>query len=106
MSKPIYPEWPSRIGKKGKMISPDGTPLYFVIEDEIKHEAATGPDKVLYLQKIRHLEDGVVELRFCYYIIGKSPRMKGKWVFGQFAPFVFPVDFRAIVNEAKNRGWF
>ncbi len=45
------------------------------------------------------------KFRLCYYIIGKKPGMKGKWVFGQFATMLPPEDFKWIVDEAKRQGW-
>jgi len=105
MKTMTYPEWPDKIGKRGKSTNPDGSVNYFTIVDEIKREASIGPgDKVLYLQKMQH-DDGNIELRFGYYIIGKRPRMAGKWTWGQFAPHIPLEDFRAIVEEAKKRGW-
>lgn len=43
--------------------------------------------------------------RFGYYIIGKKLKMKDKWTWGQYAPFVTAEDFSAIIKEAQNRNW-
>ena len=101
-----YPEWPNRIGERGENELPDGSIEKFTIEDEIGLAQSNLPgNKVFYLQKIQ-FDDGKTELRLGYYIIGKKEgRMKGKWVWGQFAPFVPAEDFRAIMDAAHRKGW-
>jgi hypothetical protein len=85
---------------------PDGRILKFTVIGEITHpQAGSDGSKVLYLQQLE-FEDGHTELRFCYYILGKKPKMLGKWVFGQFAPITPPADFYVLVAEAEKRGWF
>lgn len=75
------------------------------MEDAITHKQSDkGGEKIFYLQKLR-LEDGRFEIRLCYYIIGKKPRMKGESVFGKFETIMPPDDFKAIVDKAKKRGW-
>jgi len=60
-------------------------------------------DKVIVLDEIK-LSDVKTELRLRYYIIGDKPRMKGKWTFGQFAPFIPHADFRKLIFLAKKNG--
>lgn len=104
-SKVTYPEIPVHKGKKGQAKDPaDGTISKYIIEDEISIPQSDAPHKLIYLQKIV-FEDKKVELRLCYYIIGKLPKMKGKWVFGQYATFLPAKDFKKITNEARKRGW-
>jgi hypothetical protein len=43
-------------------------------------------------------------LRFGYYIIGKKPRRKGKWVWAQFCPIIAVENFEKIVSRARSRG--
>jgi hypothetical protein len=57
-------------------------------------------EKVIVLDEIK-LNENKTELRLRYYIIGDKPRMRGKWVFGQFATFVPHDDFRMLVSLAK-----
>lgn len=99
-----YPEKPNHIGKKGQAKDPDGTISKYTIVDEISIPQSDVPHKLIYLQKIQ-FEDKKIELCLCYYIIGKLPKMKGKWVFGQFATFLPVKDFKVITKEAKKRGW-
>jgi hypothetical protein len=40
-----------------------------------------------------------------YYVIGKKPRMAGKWVWGQFATMLPIGDFVKLVKLAQDRGW-
>ena len=96
--------WIDNIGKKGRLVLPDRSFLNFTILDEIRRPQSELPTKIIYLQKVK-FEDGRIELRLCYYIVGKLPKMKGKWLFGQFATLLPAQDFKAIVDEAKDRGW-
>jgi hypothetical protein len=97
--------WPNNIGKRGKLVSPDKRVSYIKIIDEIRKQQSTYPPKVIYLQLVQ-LEGNRIELRLCYYIVGKIGRTKGKWVFGQFATLLPTEDFQVIINEAKLRNWF
>jgi hypothetical protein len=107
MSEPTFEYLPPEtIGKKGTSVMPDGTVGHFIVVDEIKRQASNTPEKYLYLQKVKHLHNEDIELRFGYYILGKKPRMKGKWVWGQYAPFIQLKDFQAMIQEAQKRGWF
>lgn len=104
-SKIQLPERPNNINKKGQAKDPDGTVLKYTIVDEIVIPQSDAPHKLIYLQKIVFDNIKRVELRLCYYIIGKLPKMKGKWVFGQYATFLPEKDFKTIVNKARKKGW-
>jgi hypothetical protein len=99
-----YPPAPSNRGKRGSASMPDGRRLHFTITDEFHVEQSGRPGKLIYLQLIK-FDDGREQLRLGYYIIGKKPAMRGRWVWGQFATFMPAVDFREIVNLAEQRGW-
>jgi hypothetical protein len=104
-SKETYPEKPNHKGKKGQAKDPvDKTISKYTIVDEISIPQSDAPNKLIYLQKIEH-KNKKIELRLCYYIIGKLPKMKGKWVFGQYATFLPAKDLKKITNEARKRGW-
>ena len=45
---------------------------------------------------------GNVELRFGYYII--SPKA-GRWLWGQYCPFIPPEDFEMVLEKAKEHGF-
>jgi hypothetical protein len=100
----VYPEKTNTIGKKGQLTLPDGRVQRFEVIDEICIPQTGLGSKWIYLQKVR-FDSQKTELRLCYYIIGKLPKMKGKWVFGQFATLLPPEDFKAITDEARRRGW-
>jgi len=95
-----YPTLPSNIGKR-KTIT-DGQS--FTVLDEVTQIQSTAPNKVIYLQKLQ-FKDGQIELRLAYYIIGKKPKMAGKWVWGQYATMIPVKDFRAILRKASEKGW-
>jgi len=106
MTNKFTPEgWPDNIGKRGKFISPEKHVSYIKIIDEIRRQQSNYSPKVIYLQRVQ-LEDNRIELRLCYYVIGKVGRAKGKWVFGQFATLLPKEDFQVIIDEAKARAWF
>ena len=48
-------------------------------------------------------DDGRVEVRLGFYIFNKE---KQRWFWGRNATFAPPEDFKAIVDEATNKGWF
>ena len=102
----IYPALPSRLGKRGTLVvPPNGERLGFTITDEIRRVQSDLPSKIIVLERVL-FDNGHIELRLGYYIIGKKPKMYGKWVWGQYATFLPLCDFAAIVREAQRLGWF
>ncbi len=104
-TRPQPPPLPIGKGKRRFLTDIDGRKQPFVILDEIRRIQSTDPNKAIYLQKVRFEGDGRIELRLAYYIIGKKPRMAGRWVFGQYATLMPIDDFRLIIQEAERRGW-
>jgi hypothetical protein len=100
-----HPPLPCNIGKRRTITDIDGNKLYFTVLDEITRIQSDYPVKAIYLQRLQWEDDGRIELRLAYYIIGKKPKMAGKWVWGQFATMIPVEDFRAIIHEATDRGW-
>lgn len=101
MSK--HPKLVSKIGGRGKLKTPSGNVHKYTIVDEVRRTQSGAPNKKICLQKVV-FDDGRKELRLAYYIIGKKPRMKGKWVFGQYATFIPARDLRSIIRRAKRKG--
>jgi|SRR5215213_9058631 len=99
-SRVSYPEPPNHIDKEGEAKDADGRVSKFTILDEICIPQTGAPSKLIYLQRIQHASKKI-ELRLCYFRIGKS----GTWVFGRFATMIPPNDYEMITNEAKRRGW-
>ena len=101
---PEYPELPTTVGKTADLAFPDGSTIQWEVVDEIrKHDDA---EKVLLLQRLRaKATQNQYMFRFCYYIIGKKPKMKDRWTWGQFAPFISAEDFSAIIAEAQKKKW-
>jgi len=102
----ILPDLPDNIGKRRRAKHPDGTFFYFKIVDEIKFIQSTHEEKAIYLQKNQFEETQRIEFRLGYYIIGKKPKMAGKWVWGQFATMLPAEDFVRIIHQAQDKGWF
>jgi len=100
-----FPPIPSKIGKKGALIDIDGNKQHFIILDEVTHVQSTYPRKVICLQRLRFESDCHTELRLAYYIIGKKPKMAGKWVWGQYATMMPVEDFQTIISKATEKGW-
>ena len=98
------PVLPSRKGKRGTLVDPNGGRLHFTITDEIRKPQSDLPSKIIVLERIL-FDDGRIELRLGYYIIGKKPKMFGKWVWGQYCTLLPVRDFTAIVSQAQRLGW-
>lgn len=101
----MRPPAPNNIGKHRSAKRPDGRRFYFTIADEIHIAQSRAPHKLIYLQRIRFEADGRDELRLGYYIIGKKKRMRGRWVWGQYATMLPLEDFVQIIKRAKQKGW-
>jgi hypothetical protein len=99
-----YPPPPNNVGKIGKTKHPDGRVGRHEIVDEIHIFQRQSKNKLIYLQKLK-LDNGKEELRLGYYMIGKKPAMRGRWVWGQYATFLPVQDFKRIINIAKSKGW-
>lgn len=111
MSRIPLPELKEHIGRKGKLtVPPDGHVLRYTIKDEIRRPQTEMPQKILCLQLIEFEEDKAgrkrTEVRVGYYIIGKKPRMLGRWVWGQYAAMMPLKDFKALIRQAEKKGWF
>ncbi|MBN1262829.1 MAG: hypothetical protein JW991_00565 [Candidatus Pacebacteria bacterium] len=60
--------------------------------------------KESYEGKLSHRgqwKKGEIEYRLGYYIIGKTGRAKGKWVWGQFCPLIPANDLKKLLEKAK-----
>lgn len=99
------PPLPPNIGKKRTIKDISGNEQRFTVLDEVTQVQSTYHDKVIYLQRIQFENDGRIELRLAYYIIGKKPKMAGKWVWGQFATMIPAKDFQSIIHKAMKKGW-
>lgn len=67
----------------------------FVVE-RLRKESYEGK-----LAKEKLWKKGEIEYRIGYYIIGKIGRAKGKWVWGQFCPFIPEKDLKKLLKKAK-----
>lgn len=99
------PELPNGIGAR-RSLKDEGKTIHFVITDEIRRIASDSPNGAFYLQKIEYEENKKIEIRFGYYVIGKKESVKGKWVWGQYAPMLPIDDFKWLIEEAKKKGWY
>ena len=100
-----YPPVPSNKGKRRSARRPEGGHFHFTVADEFHIRQSSLPSKLIYLQRLRFESDGRLELRLGYYMIGKKPAMRGRWVWGQFATILPVADFRKIINRARRKGW-
>lgn len=67
------------------------------------------PDKVFVLQEVKSWRPYIKKhnlklLRFGYHIIGKKPKKRGKWVWGQYCPFITDKDLKLLIQKAKKKG--
>jgi len=101
-----HPPLPSTVGKRGRSVMPpDGETVQYEVIDEVRAFQDRTKDKVVMLQLMR-LGSGKKEVRVGYYIIGKLPKMRGKWVWGQYAAFMPLTVFSRLIASATKRGWF
>ena len=98
---------PSHVGKRGKSVMPpDREIVRYQIIDEISKFQDSSKSKVIVLQLVE-FDNRKTEVRIGYYIIGKKPgKMRGRWVWGQYAAFMPLKVFQSLVSEARKRGWF
>lgn len=106
MDQTTLPALPPNIGKRGQQKLPSGRVVPYRIKDEIRVPQTGMPEKILCLQLIEFEKDKRSEVRLAYYIIGKKPRMRGRWVFGQYATFMLVKDFKVLIRRAEKKGWF
>lgn len=100
-----YPPLPSHIGNRGALAFPDGSRQHFVIADEISRPHTGVDTKIICLQRLRFNEDGREQVRVGYYVIGKRPKMLGRWVWGQYATMMPLEDFKWLIRQAEEKGW-
>jgi len=103
--KQSAPPIPDNRGKRRWIVNIRGERVEWMIEDEITRVQSTAPHKVICFQKMRRPDNGATEFRVGYYMIGVRPRMKGRWVWGQYALLISEQDLRALLREAENRKW-
>jgi len=74
------------------------------------------PEKVFVFERLERAEtegklankmtgkEGDIEYRIGYYIVGKIRKANGRWVWGQFCPFIPEEDFDKLIQLAKDKG--
>jgi len=107
----VLPSFPSTIGKRGKLVAADGSTMRFTVIDEVSRvqsrhsDGSTEPRYMLILQRIR-FDSGVTELRAGYYITHATAGSNGGWLWSRSSLIAPEEDFIALVEEARERGWF
>ncbi len=100
------PSYPNNIGKVRIITAIDGRRRQYTIDDEIvRRQQDSRNPKLIYLQRLRFADEGKTEYRFTYYMLGRMPKVRGRWVFGQYSLFIPPHDLAALLREARSRGW-
>jgi len=100
-----YLKLTTTVGKRGKSVMPpDGEIIKYVVQDEVRAFQDARKDKIIVLQ-LMEFEDKRKEFRVGYYIIGKLPKMRGRWVWGQYAAFMPIRIFRQLIRKAIKKGW-
>ncbi len=104
MKKQPRHKWPELIIKReGSLTDIDGDRKTFKIGKYVTLRQSNYPGKIFVLQEIL-FGDEKKEIRIGYYIIGKKPRSKGKWVWGQYCPFFPRKDLKELIKKAKGKG--
>ena len=101
------PPHPNNIGKRRAVTAIDGRIVHKTVEDEIVlPQRSARHVKLIYFQKLRFEEDGRLEYRLTYYMLGFKPGARqGRWVFGQYSLMIPPKDLGRLLKEARKRGW-
>ena len=100
-----FPPLPNNVGRRTSWRTIRGDRRSFKIVGEIIRAQSNAPHKAICLQRIQSLDNGRIEYRLGYYMIGVQPRMAGKWTWGQFATLLPASDFRWIMRSATRLGW-
>jgi mRNA-degrading endonuclease RelE of RelBE toxin-antitoxin system len=97
-----------KIKKYGKIKEPNKEIIKFDVGKYVLLPQSTNPKKIFILQEIffekKDSKDYHGEVRLGYYIIGKKPQLKGKWVWGQFATFIPKRDLIKLIDLARQKG--
>src|ERR1039458_4288855 len=79
----VKTEHPYNIGKLRTLTAIDKVKASFIIDDEIHcKQRGAAHEKLIYLQRLKHIPGGRIEYRFTYYMRGLK---RGNWVFGQYS---------------------
>jgi len=97
------PPLPSK-GKRSWIYTVEGHPLSYEVIDEHVWSPADNAEKALCVHRLR-FDDGHIELRIGYYMIGKKGRGRGKWLWAQFAPMLRAADLQHLCQIAQQKGW-
>lgn len=100
------PPYPRIVDKVRTHTAIDGRQVQYTVLDEIvrRQKRARNP-KLIYFQRLKFAEDGRTEYRFTYYMLGRKPGARGRWVFGQYSLFIPPRDLSALLRRARRKGW-
>lgn len=91
------------IKDSGSIIDINGRRKNFKVGKYVTLEQGDYPEKIFVLQEIL-FEDGKKELRLGYYIVGKKPGARNRWVWGQYCPFFPKKDLVKLIEKAKKKG--
>jgi len=97
---------PNNIGKRRRIQTIHGNWVEYTIEDEIIRRQRNYSRKLFAFQRIRFAEDHRIEYRLGYYMLGVKPRMRGRWVWGQFCLMIPEPELIRLLKEARKKEWF
>ena len=93
-----------KVKKSGSIKDIDGIRRDFKIIKEVRHRQHNYNDKIFVFQLLYFLDKNEKEIRIGYYIKGKKPKIRGKWVWGQYCPFLPESDFKELIQKAEKEG--
>lgn len=88
--------------KNARITDIDGVKRILPIGNFVWQQATEYPEKVFILQEVVSQRNKL--LRLGYYIIGKKQKMRGKWAWGQFCPFITAKDLKILIKKAEKAG--
>lgn len=92
-----------KVKDSGSLVDISGKRENFKIGRYVTLRQSNYAGKIFVLQEIL-FENRKKEIRIGYYIIGKKPRAKGRWVWGQYCPLFPKRDLIKLIEKAKKKG--
>lgn len=100
-----FPPLPDISPKPRSRRNIDGSTTEYSVVDYDVFYATSHSGKAFAIHKLE-TKSGREEFRIGYYMIGHKPgRMKGKWVWAQYAPMMSRDEMALVFERVKKKGW-
>lgn len=96
----MNPPLPKSSRKTRRLTTIDGEERSYKIVDEEVFLASSDSSKAFAIHKLEY-DDGSEEFRIGYFMIGRKPRMRGKWAWAQYAPMMTEKEMEEVFERAQ-----